>query len=254
MVNSAFTTAFLFWFTGGFKVSKRMTPFTLTRIRDVWANCVTDVVEVYMSRQSLFETQSHITRICFSVLKKRWTDVTPSLTKASNMVSSSKSRGTPLITPWVPAREDGILQLTVLLPMFFLWREICQSYLILEGVSRGLPFSWSLRSCGILLLRSAPLIFLSSLSRILSPESLTLMNSGIEFGDWDMSESWAEMALLQHVSSKLCKWRDDAGPVGGDGRRERCRRWETGERGAKDGGDDGTCSESCDGGSWTEGG
>ena len=40
--------------------------------------------------------------------------------------------------------------------------------------------------------------------------------------------------------------------MGGEGARERCRRLETGEREDKDGGDDGTCSESCDGVSWAE--
>ena len=45
------------------------------------------------------------------------------------------------------------------------------------------------------------------------------------------------------------------GAVGGEGARERCRRCELrGERGAKEGVDDGTCSGSCDDGSWAEGG
>ena len=42
-------------------MTKSVTPFTLTRIGDERANNVTDVVEVYMSQQSFFETQSHIT-------------------------------------------------------------------------------------------------------------------------------------------------------------------------------------------------
>ena len=61
MENAAITTVLLSWSTGGFKVTKSVTPFTLTRIGDERANNVTDVVEVYMSQQSFFETQSHIT-------------------------------------------------------------------------------------------------------------------------------------------------------------------------------------------------
>ena len=163
MVNSL-----LSWPIGGFKVSKGMTSFTLTRIRDVWANYETGEVEVYMSRQSLFTTQSHITPLppFFSVLKKRWTDVTPSITKAS-MVSLSKSSGKPLITPWAHVKEDDTLQLTVLLPMFFYsqnfvkaiwcWRaypEVSNSYDLWDHVTSCYSFSSSE-------------IFLSSISHFL---------------------------------------------------------------------------------------
>ena len=166
------------------------------------------------------------------------------------MAFSSKSSGTPLITPWAPAREDGTLQLTDLFPMFFKARTL----------SRLSDVGWRTKRSPILMISKIMLqpaiafssseIFLRSLSRIslkLGPESLTLMNSGTEFGDLDIPEKCAEIDVIQYVSSKLSKRRGDAGTVESEEARARCRRWETGKRGANDDGNEGTYSGRSDG-------